>query len=778
MQVLPLLVASDKERCRAWRLRRDVACQLGRLAAACPPEAVAEVLWPCAIALCQDPVAAVRSAAAANIGGLVGSLGPAALQPLQRNECYRWSKQGENEGEGPGEGNGVSSSGMDGNAAPRGGLAGVEKGALGKPSWAAEVDGEGRDGGSDDDRSSSSNGSSSGNRSDDDDSSDEGPQDRGREGLVGLSVISPTSSLNGRNSSGGSSSADSSNSSRTSSLDGGGVGLKQTASHVLAPPGLVVIPSSSASIPINQNGYQARSGRVGGFSGEESLYSSMSHSLSDELDDVALGLPSALSPPTFPSAMPAMGATPTSSMISSAGISARSSSSSSRDDEDEVMNGVGLGGLKGNSSSDSDNDVRRWRSSAGGDASSGSNSDGSSSRRDGLGSSSGPSPPLSPAASLLPDPQAKSQHSSRKIKKRVSFVDTPRPQGDKAKDAAGDKDTSAEAAAVPVKSTSAAVTSDTSSSSAVHGIRKAGGSSSAGGSTGGTSSNSSAAAVLMHPAMMPVGYAARQMASQHKRCSSTGDLRKNIESASSTAAASAAAAAGGQHSIRRRSSTSKLGRSSSAVFDRPGESSFLELHQQAAALDPKKAQPGHWVESLVWAFGHGKSYQLRQLFVPMALGTLAKAGGKLAGWQQQQLWETLRELAQDEVPTVRASVAVTLESSSSSTQMGAGSSSGCCSSGGSPVGGNPSSAQVVKGAPRGSGLCFGRNPVQFGPCVLHKGAGLIGGVKNQVSASACSQWQRCAADAVNESLRILSGSEQLQQLLDHVSTSATQTGKQ
>jgi hypothetical protein len=66
---------ADTERCRTWRLRRKVAAQLGRLARACP-RAVSDVLWPAAITLCSDPVAAVRAAAAVEVGPLLAVVLP------------------------------------------------------------------------------------------------------------------------------------------------------------------------------------------------------------------------------------------------------------------------------------------------------------------------------------------------------------------------------------------------------------------------------------------------------------------------------------------------------------------------------------------------------------------------------------------------------------------------------------------------------------------------------------------------------------------------------
>ncbi|GBF89506.1 hypothetical protein Rsub_02078 [Raphidocelis subcapitata] len=66
----------DGERCRSWRLRRDIAAQLGRLARAAGRPAVVDLLWPALIALAADPVAAVRDAAAAQVGPLLAALLP------------------------------------------------------------------------------------------------------------------------------------------------------------------------------------------------------------------------------------------------------------------------------------------------------------------------------------------------------------------------------------------------------------------------------------------------------------------------------------------------------------------------------------------------------------------------------------------------------------------------------------------------------------------------------------------------------------------------------
>jgi hypothetical protein len=77
----------------------------------------------------------------------------------------------------------------------------------------------------------------------------------------------------------------------------------------------------------------------------------------------------------------------------------------------------------------------------------------------------------------------------------------------------------------------------------------------------------------------------------------------------------------------------------------------------AAARDPKLAAPAQYVDALLTSFAQGPSYQARQLFVPIALGMLAGVGQELTGAQQQQLWAALRQLAQDEVPSVRQALA-------------------------------------------------------------------------------------------------------------------------
>ena len=100
--------AAASERCRAWRLRRDIAAQLGRLARASPRGVITETLWPIAIGLCSDPVAAVRAAAAAEIGPLM-----AALLPLVSADTPALQL----DGRGSSSGGGASAANEDGAAA-------------------------------------------------------------------------------------------------------------------------------------------------------------------------------------------------------------------------------------------------------------------------------------------------------------------------------------------------------------------------------------------------------------------------------------------------------------------------------------------------------------------------------------------------------------------------------------------------------------------------------------------------------------------------------------
>lgn len=64
----------DGSSCGQWRMRLLIAEQLGGIAALLERQALAEVLLPATLRLCEDPVAAVREAAAAQLGCMVGSL--------------------------------------------------------------------------------------------------------------------------------------------------------------------------------------------------------------------------------------------------------------------------------------------------------------------------------------------------------------------------------------------------------------------------------------------------------------------------------------------------------------------------------------------------------------------------------------------------------------------------------------------------------------------------------------------------------------------------------
>ena len=64
----------DGSSCGQWRMRLLIAEQLAGIAALLEKQGLAEVLLPATLRLCEDPVAAVREAAAAQLGGMVGSL--------------------------------------------------------------------------------------------------------------------------------------------------------------------------------------------------------------------------------------------------------------------------------------------------------------------------------------------------------------------------------------------------------------------------------------------------------------------------------------------------------------------------------------------------------------------------------------------------------------------------------------------------------------------------------------------------------------------------------
>lgn len=82
VQTLPQLATSSGDRSRSWRVRRDLALQLGRLAVAAGPEGIENSIWPTAMSLCCDPIAAVRTAAASQIGPILAALPPHMLQSI------------------------------------------------------------------------------------------------------------------------------------------------------------------------------------------------------------------------------------------------------------------------------------------------------------------------------------------------------------------------------------------------------------------------------------------------------------------------------------------------------------------------------------------------------------------------------------------------------------------------------------------------------------------------------------------------------------------------
>jgi hypothetical protein len=64
----------DGSSCGQWRMRLLIAEQLAGIAALLQQQGLAEVLLPATLRLCEDPVAAVREAAAAQLGCMVGAL--------------------------------------------------------------------------------------------------------------------------------------------------------------------------------------------------------------------------------------------------------------------------------------------------------------------------------------------------------------------------------------------------------------------------------------------------------------------------------------------------------------------------------------------------------------------------------------------------------------------------------------------------------------------------------------------------------------------------------
>lgn len=78
-------------------MRRDLALQLGRLAVAAGPEGIENSIWPTAMSLCCDPIAAVRTAAASQIGPILAALPPHMLQSIHgdaADNCAACSDEG------------------------------------------------------------------------------------------------------------------------------------------------------------------------------------------------------------------------------------------------------------------------------------------------------------------------------------------------------------------------------------------------------------------------------------------------------------------------------------------------------------------------------------------------------------------------------------------------------------------------------------------------------------------------------------------------------------
>eukprot|EP00873_Tetraselmis_striata_P007253 jgi/Tetstr1/427517/TSEL_017643.t1 len=75
LEQLPPIVAQDGENCSNWRTRLLLCQALLPIAESAEPAAVAVHLLPCALQLCRDPVAAVRTDAAQQAGAMMALLG-------------------------------------------------------------------------------------------------------------------------------------------------------------------------------------------------------------------------------------------------------------------------------------------------------------------------------------------------------------------------------------------------------------------------------------------------------------------------------------------------------------------------------------------------------------------------------------------------------------------------------------------------------------------------------------------------------------------------------
>jgi len=75
LDFLPLLAGAESGRCGAWRARFQLAGQLADISGLCGAPDVAEVIVPALLDLCRDPVAAVRKAAASQVGPVLARVG-------------------------------------------------------------------------------------------------------------------------------------------------------------------------------------------------------------------------------------------------------------------------------------------------------------------------------------------------------------------------------------------------------------------------------------------------------------------------------------------------------------------------------------------------------------------------------------------------------------------------------------------------------------------------------------------------------------------------------
>jgi hypothetical protein len=90
--------------CGPWRMRLVIAQQLSAIAALLGKQGLAEALLPATLRLCEDPVAAVREAAAAQLGLMVGGLlAQAEAQQAEQQEGQGEEQEGQEEEQAPPE---------------------------------------------------------------------------------------------------------------------------------------------------------------------------------------------------------------------------------------------------------------------------------------------------------------------------------------------------------------------------------------------------------------------------------------------------------------------------------------------------------------------------------------------------------------------------------------------------------------------------------------------------------------------------------------------------